>query len=113
MGDVMKLRIAKSEWARVQECARAIGEPALEWVRRVCRKYRRDVVNEHGGENPTSGEVDAAVKLQTVVDCHEAHAAWVVRACIRKGLAYCEARKPEPFVTSLVEGRDFVVGKAE
>jgi hypothetical protein len=39
------------------------------------------------------------------------HEAWLIRACIRKGLVWCESRNPKPFVTEKIEGVHYHIAK--
>lgn len=105
----MRLRISKSDWQRCRECAKAIGEDASTWVRIACKTYWREVMSERNSPNTTPEDIGCAKADTTVVELSEMHEPGVVRACIRKALAFCEARNPPPFKTDKVEGRDYVV----
>ena len=105
----MKIRIERDLLNRARSCADDIGTSLSDWSGRALRLYRRGqfagVANaEMRGVATRSGSVVCSLP-------GDAGEADEMRAALAACVAYCEARRPPPFATPLVAGRDYIIAK--
>ena len=106
----MKIRIERNLLERVRTCADEVDAPVFRWAALALRQWK-------AGQLPcvaASEESKNATRAGSVV-CTlpgEPDQADEMRAALTAAVAYCEARRPPPFKTPLVAGRDYVVLKA-
>ena len=105
----MKIRIERELLSRARACADDVGASLSDWSGRALRLYRR----EHFAGVATAETRGVATRAGSVV-CSlpgDAGEADEMRAALAACVAYCEARRPPPFVTELVAGRDYIIAK--
>ena len=102
----MKIRIEKALLERVRTCADEVDASLCSWSGLAMRCWRqgtlpRVAVSEKGKIATRKAVVCTLPGPQGQADD--------MRAALAAAVAWCEARRPKPFRTSLVAGRDYVV----
>ena len=105
----MKIRIEKSLLERVRTCSDEVDMPVSRWAALALRQWqarqlRRVAKSRNCRVATRSGSVVCTLPGEPALakDMRDALAAAVV---------FCERRRPKPFRTALVAGRDYIVLK--
>lgn len=107
MGHAVKIRIEQSLLDRARVCADAVDASLADWAGRVLRRFRAGKLPRVADARKTKVATRAGSVVCTLPG--EPSDATDMRAALAAGVAWCEARLPPPFESTLVEGRDYVV----
>ena len=106
----MKIRIERNLLERVRTCADEVDAPVFKWAGLALRQYQSGQLTRVATGDESRNATRAGSVVCTLPG--EPDQADEMRAALLSAVTYCEARRPPPFKTPLVAGRDYVVSKA-
>lgn len=104
----MKIRIEKQLIDRAKICADAVDAPLSAWCGLALRTMRKSVINVAISEKCKNATRGGSVVCTLPGDQADADD---MRKAIQAAVLHCESVRVQPFLTPLVEGRDYVVAR--
>lgn len=107
----MKIRIEKTLLDRARICADEVDATLSQWAGLALRQYRAGALPRVAAPEKRQTATRGGSVVCTLPGMPDE--ADAMRTALAAAVAYCEARRPPPFKTPLVAGRDYIVVGSE